>query len=662
MNSRALRLAGPLILVTAAITALLLGLVYGGGAQPLLLGDPGPLVRWGLPAATLVVNLTAAGMVGSLVLALFALRAGERAFDTALDTASASAAGFTVGAAVTAFFTFLSIYNATPSADAQFGQILGQWLVDSEPGRAWLITTIAGAVITVLTFAVRGWTATLLVAAAAVAALIPMATQGHSGDEANHNTAVMALALHVVGAAVWLGGLVLLVVIRPVLARADVGTVLGRYSSLALVAFVVVALSGTARAVAGGIGFAQLATPYGILLLVKVCALIAIGVLGAWYRRRLISRIAQDAASRVFWGLIALELAFMGVASGAAVALARTPPAVDTTLPETKTPAEWLTGSPLPPELTPERWFTMWDIDVLWAFAVGFGLFFYLAGVWRLMRRGDRWPLYRTVLWVAGLLLLFWVTCGPVNAYQDYLFSMHMVGHMLLSMAIPMCLVFGAPVTLAARAVRKRDDDTRGGREWILWAVHTPFARVVTHPLFAAAMFIGSLWAFYYSELFRWSLYDHFGHEWMVAHFLISGYLFVQSLVGIDPVPYRLPHAFRLLTLIGVMAMHAFFGIAIMMSSGLFVAEWFGSMGRTWGDPPLVDQYTGGGIAWSIGEIPTLILAIVVAVQWSRSDARDQRRSDRQADRTGDAELAAYNAHLASLAERDDRQVQRQAR
>jgi cytochrome c oxidase assembly factor CtaG/putative copper export protein len=662
VNSRALRLAGPLILVTAAITALLLGLVYGGGAQPLLLGDPGPLVRWGLPAATLVVNLTAAGMVGSLVLALFALRAGERAFDTALDTASASAAGFTVGAAVTAFFTFLSIYNATPSADAQFGQILGQWLVDSEPGRAWLITTIAGAVITVLTFAVRGWTATLLVAAAAVAALIPMATQGHSGDEANHNTAVMALALHVVGAAVWLGGLVLLVVIRPVLARADVGTVLGRYSSLALVAFVVVALSGTARAVAGGIGFAQLATPYGILLLVKVFALIAIGVLGAWYRRRLISRIAQDAASRVFWGLIALELAFMGVASGAAVALARTPPAVDTTLPETKTPAEWLTGSPLPPELTPERWFTMWDIDVLWAFAVGFGLFFYLAGVWRLMRRGDRWPLYRTVLWVAGLLLLFWVTCGPVNAYQDYLFSMHMVGHMLLSMAIPMCLVFGAPVTLAARAVRKRDDDTRGGREWILWAVHTPFARVVTHPLFAAAMFIGSLWAFYYSELFRWSLYDHFGHEWMVAHFLISGYLFVQSLVGIDPVPYRLPHAFRLLTLIGVMAMHAFFGIAIMMSSGLFVAEWFGSMGRTWGDPPLVDQYTGGGIAWSIGEIPTLILAIVVAVQWSRSDARDQRRSDRQADRTGDAELAAYNAHLASLAERDDRQAQRQAR
>ena len=344
----------------------------------------------------------------------------------------------------------------------------------------------------------------------------------------------------------------------------------------------------------------------------------------------------------------------MGIASGAAVALSRTPPPVDTTIVD-QTPAIILTGSPLPPELTLERWFTQWDIDLLWAFAVGFGLFFYLAGVWRLHRRGDRWPLYRTILWVCGMLLLLWVTSGPINAYQDYLFSIHMVGHMLLSMAIPMLLVFGAPVTLASRAIAKRDDGTRGGREWILWAVHTPFARVITHPLFAAAMFIGSLWAFYYTDLFRWTLYDHLGHEWMVAHFLISGYLFVQSLVGIDPVPLRYPYPFRLLTLIGVMAMHAFFGIAIMMSTGLFVAEWFGSMGRTWGDPPLVDQYTGGGIAWSIGEIPTLILAITVAIQWSRSDDRAQRRSDRHADRTGDAELEEYNARLAALAERDAR-------
>ncbi|GAA4072462.1 cytochrome c oxidase assembly protein [Microbacterium laevaniformans] len=661
--TRVMRFVGPAILVAAALVALVLGLLYGGGAAPLLVGDAGPVVRWGLPIVTLGVNLSAAGMIGSLVLALFALRAGERPFDTALDVASISAALFTVASGFTAFFTFVNIFNATPNAGAEFGGQLGRFLVSTDPGRAWALTTLAGAALTVLTFAVRGWTSTLFVAALAIASLVPMATQGHSGDDAGHNIAVSALALHIIAAAAWLGGLLLLTVLRPQLRGAELGDALARYSSIALVAFVVVSLSGVARAAVGIVEPKYLLSAYGVLLGVKVVALLLMGALGARYRTGLISRIQRDEmpsaerSSRRFWGLVTLEIVFMGIASGAAVALSRTPPPVDTRLPDVKTPAEILTEVPLPPELTIARWFTQWDIDILWAFAVGFGLFFYLAGAWRLHRRGDRWPIYRTLLWVLGMLSLLWVTSGPINAYQDYLFSMHMMGHMLLTMAIPMMLVFGSPVTLASRAIAKRDDGSRGGREWILWAVHTPFARVVTHPLFAAAMFVGSLWAFYYTDLFRWTLYDHLGHEWMVAHFLISGYLFVQSLVGIDPVPLRYPYPFRLLTLIGVMAMHAFFGISIMMSSGLFVAEWFGSMGRTWGEAPLVDQYTGGGIAWSIGEIPTLILAITVAIQWSRTDERAQRRGDRHADRTGDAELEAYNAQLAQLAARDAREA-----
>ncbi|MFG6444713.1 cytochrome c oxidase assembly protein [Microbacterium sp. P07] len=654
-HSRVFRVAGPAILVIVSVVTLVWGLAFGGGAAPLVIADAGPVIRWGLPAAKLVVNLTAAGMLGSLVLALWALPAGKRAFDAALDTASISAAVFTLASAATGFFTFVNTVNALPSADAVFGQQLGRFLVEVELGRAWLITTIAGAVLTVLTFAVRSWTPTLFVAILAVASLVPMATQGHAGEEANHTLAVTALVLHIIAAAVWLGGLVLLVVVRPVLERDALRPVLLRYSSLALASFVVVAISGTVRASIGLGGWDQLASPYGVLVLVKVVALLAMGILGAWYRVRLIGRMPDDSASRRFWGLIALELGFMGLASGAAAALARTPPPGSAAPLPLQTPAEVLTGAPLPPELDLNGWLTTVDVDLLWAFAVGFGLFFYLAGVYRLHRRGDKWPLHRTVSWVAGMLLLLWVTAGPINAYQDYLFSMHMIGHMLLSMAIPLLLVPGAPVTLAARAIRKRDDGTRGGREWILWAVHSPASKILTNPYVAAGLFIGSLWLFYYSDLFRWSLYDHIGHEWMVAHFLISGYLFVLSLIGIDPVPYRLPYAMRLLVLIGIMAMHAFFGIAIMMQSGLFVAEWFGAMGRTWGATPLEDQYVGGGVAWSVGEIPTLILAIAVAIQWSRSDERMQRRRDRQVDRVGDLELDAYNERLAALADRDAR-------
>ncbi|MDX2376128.1 bifunctional copper resistance protein CopD/cytochrome c oxidase assembly protein [Microbacterium sp. LRZ72] len=655
MSPRILRIAGPAILLVTALVSLAIALAYGGAAAPLALGDPGPLVRWGLPLADLMVNLGAATMVGSLVLALFALRAGTGEFDLALDVASIGAAVFTVAAGATGYLVFLNAFNATPSPDAVFGQQLGRFLLELELGQSWLITTLAGAVITVLAFAVRTWTPTLFVAILALASLVPMATTSHDGAAANHDDAVTTLALHIIGAAVWLGGLVLLVILRQSSTPARLAQVLPRYSSIALVAFIVVALSGYARAAVGIGALSQLASAYGVLILVKAGALVGIGILGAAYRRRLIRRMGDDAASRAFWGLVALELGFMGVASGVAAALARTAPPLGDQPILDPTPAEVLTGEPLPPELDAGQWLTAFSPDLLWILVCGFLLFFYLAGVVRLHRRGDSWPVLRTVSWVGGVLMLFWIVNGPVAVYENYLFSMHMIGHMTLTMAIPLLLVPGAPVTLAARAIRKRDDGTRGGREWILWAVHSPVARVLTNPLVAAALFVGSLWIFYYTDVFRWALYDHLGHLWMVTHFLITGYLFVLTLIGIDPVPYRLPYPFRLVLLIGVMAMHAFFGISIMMQSGLMLAEWFGAMGRTWGQTPLEDQYTGGGVAWSVGEIPTLILAVAVAVQWSRSDDRAQRRRDRAVDRAGDAELDDYNARLAALADRDAR-------
>jgi putative copper resistance protein D len=481
-----------------------------------------------------------------------------------------------------------------------------------------------------------------------------MAQQGHAAGTAGHDAAITSLGLHLVFAGIWLGGLLAIVVIRRTLDGARLVPIVQRYSTLAAVCFIVVAASGYVSAELRIGTLAQLLTPYGILVLVKVTALFALGVFGVVQRRFAIGRLQSSSSRGAFWWLVTAELAFMGIASGVAAALARTAPPIAQTLGPAPTPAEILTGEPLPPPLTVTNFLTNWNIDLLWVLACGFGLFFYLAGVWRLRKRGDRWPVHRTILWVAGMLLLFYITCGGVNVYEKYLFSQHMLGHMALTMMVPLLLVPGAPVTLAMRAIHKRMDGSRGGREWILLAVHSKVAGVLTNPIVAAVLFAGSLWAFYYTPLFRWATIDHIGHEWMIIHFLITGYLFVQSLIGIDPVPYRLPSPFRLVLLLGTMAFHAFFGLSILTSSGLLLADWFGSMGRTWGQSPLADQQTGGGIAWSIGEIPTVILAIVVAMQWSRNDAKETKRRDRNADRTGEAELNEYNARLARLAKNDN--------
>lgn len=247
------------------------------------------------------------------------------------------------------------------------------------------------------------------------------------------------------------------------------------------------------------------------------------------------------------------------------------------------------------------------------------------------------------------MLLLIFVTSGSLNLYQEYLFSAHMVAHMMLTMAVPVLLVPGAPVTLLMRAVAKRTDESRGVREWVLWAVHTRYAKVVAHPIFAAVNFAASLVIFYFTPLFDWATREHIGHEWMVSHFLITGYLFVQALIGIDPGPTQISYPLRIVMLIMVMAFHAFFGLALMGGSGLLLPDWFGAMGRTWGLPPLEDQQSGGAIAWGIGEIPTIILTIIVSVQWFRADKRESVRLDRASDRLGNPDLDSYNQMLSEL-------------
>ncbi len=662
---RFIRIIGPAVLLLAGLIALFVSLAVGDGAAPRTLLDPGETIRYGLPVLKLIVNVSAALTLGTLVLAVFALSPKKKEYNLALDVAAGAAAVYTVAAGALLVVTYINVTAVPFSFDDKFGTGLGLFVSEIELGQLWLWTVLLAATVTVLCFAVRDQRLVIFVAIVALASLIPMAQQGHAAGSSGHDAAVTGMGLHLVGAAVWLGGLLTLVFLSRTVKPARMIDLISRYSSLALLAFAVVAASGYVSATLRIGQWSDLLTPYGLLLIAKLVALLALGVFGVMHRQFLIRRMTKQPAKHpsTFWWLVVAELAFMGIASGVAVALGRTAkPEVQ--LPASEivdaSPAQYLTGEPLPAELTPLSYLTEWRFDLLWTIVIVLGIVFYIAGVRRLKSRGDAWPLRRTILWVTGMLVLFYITNGAFNVYERYLFSVHMLGHMMLTMAIPMLMVFGAPVTLASRAIKKRQDGSRGAREWILWAVHTPFANVVSNPIVAAVLFAGSLWIFYFTPIFRWATTEHLGHQWMIVHFLITGYLFAQSLVGIDPVKYRLPYPFRLILLMGTMAFHAFFGLAILSGTGLMLADWYGAMGRVWGPTPLVDQQNGGGIAWSIGEIPTLILAITVAVMWSRQDTKDAKRQDRNAVRTHDADLNEYNAMLENLAKKDAARAKRE--
>ena len=654
MNEKQAALSKQIVLLSAVflvalVSATSISLIIGGGAKPFTLLDPGDLVRWGLPISRAVMDVAMATTIGALVIAAFVFAESSKQLRTAMNTAAAASVIWVIGGLLALNFTYLNVTGTAFSFDQTQGSGFWLFVTQIELGQYQLLNLAGGVVVSILAISSQRLTSAALTAAVAFLALVPMALTGHASGTANHGMAVNSLGLHLLAISIWVGGLIALTVVRY---RAGVSQAeVGRFSSLALFSFGLVFLSGLINAQLRIGTLENWMSEYGILVLLKMAALAVLGIIGAAYRRKLVASISSK--PKAFWRIVGLELAIMAIAIGLAAGLSRTAPPVNPTELVGTTPAELLTGQKLPPELTLTTFFTQFKPDLLWLVVAASAIVAYLLGVRRLRLRGDKWPLGRTVSWVTGMLLLAFITSGSLNAYQEYLFSVHMVAHMLLTMAVPIFLVPGAPITLLSRAVEKRSDDSRGIREWALWAVHTKYARVISHPVIAAVMFAGSLVVFYFTPIFGWSTNEHIGHEWMVLHFLITGYLFVQSIIGVDPGPHKIQFPLRIMLLIGTLAFHAFFGLALMAGEGLLLPEWFGAMGRTWGPTPLEDQKIGGAIAWGIGELPTAALTIIVSVQWFRSDARDARRLDRAADRGGNKDLENYNAMLSKLADRD---------
>lgn len=681
-------LSGAVVGLAVAVAAVVGGVALVRAGVPDLL-DPGALVRWGAPVATVLQELGASVTLGALVLAAFVLprvgaepRAGTAAhphtharpgrvrvdgaaFPAVLRVAGLAAGAWTVAALADLVLGYGRVAGR-PLGAPTFGSELGVYVSSIALGKIGLAVVVIAALVTVATVAVRTPVGALWCALLAAVALALEAQTGHASGDTNHELAISTMFLHLLGAAVWIGALAALALVAGRLGG-DLAPAVARFSSIALWCYLGVGLSGLVNAVIRLEGPGDLVrTEYGRLVLVKVALLAGLGAIGWVHRRAVVGRLAdgrRPAASGgvparapwLFWRLVALELVLMGAVSGVAVALAQAePPATQTPTGEL-TPAEIVTGHPLPPPATLGRWFTEFRWDLLLGLAALAGLVVYVRWVVRLARRGDGWPVGRTIAWAVGMVLFAWATQGGPAVYGHVLLSAHMVEHMVLMLVVPIFLVLGAPVTLAMRALPPRTDGSRGPREWLLGLAQSRWAAFFGHPVVAAANFAGSMYYFYLTDLFRYSLTTYVGHVGMVVHFSLVGYLFLNGLIGIDPGPQRPAHPMRLVVLFAAMAVHAFFGVALTMDESLLVPEWFGLLGRTWGAPVLDDQRTAGGVVWGISELPMLAVAIILAVAWTKADERTARRRDRAADRDGDAELDAYNARLAALAERDAR-------
>ncbi|MGF2950677.1 cytochrome c oxidase assembly protein [Microbacterium sp.] len=649
-------------MATIVVASILVSVIIPVGTTVLLGAVPYEKIHVSFPGfdvavattvLTMAADLGALTSIGALVHLLF-LRA-ERAARASFIGESLEVRMLRVASGVWAASAILLV--AAEALDAN-GIILSRLtepgafpiLLDaSDTTKAWLINAVAAGVVFFASFFVDTWTGMLVpLVASAVGVLAPVVT-GQVLVGPNHDFGGDAAVFQTL--AVYGGfGPLLIATIGVASGQRIPPASLRRLLSLLLFMVPVVVVTDLVQAwfKLAGTGITDSLT--GWLIIARWVALTLIALTLFCLRR--LWKQARVRANHIA-AAFAVSMLAIALWMSVTVAMTRQPPPqyfVPTSIQQVFMGFE-VSGPP-----TPLNLITQWRPNLLFVSISAAAVITYLIGVHVLRRRGDLWPVGRTVAWLGGWSVVVIVTSSGLGKYSAPDFGVHMIVHMSLNMLAPGLLVLGGVVTLALRVSRSRRDEPAGLHDWLRWVLNWPLLRFLYNPLLVFIGFVGSYYALYLTPLFGEYMRFHWAHQLMNLHFLIIGYLYYSLVVGIDRPPRPLPHIGKLGYVLAAMPFHAFFGIVLMTSSVIVAENFYLYFDMPWADLP-AQQYLGGGVAWAGGEIPLLLVVIALSVQWGRQDAREARRTDRHLDIRRDDEFEVYNEMLQRLAEREARQV-----
>jgi cytochrome c oxidase assembly factor CtaG/putative copper export protein len=525
--------------------------------------------------------------------------------------------------------------------------VIRSYLTQTSIGKSYLVQMIGIAV--VLLIPLKKVISTYVALLISLVAITAPVFQSHGSTSGYHGLAIGALVVHVIALSFWVGGLFGLTQ----LSKENKLIALPRFSEIALWSAIAVVLTGAATAWTRLDSIQSWQSKYGAVTLLKIFLAITLIGFGALHRRWII-KSDYPSVFRLVTAEIGIMISTIFVGSWLSTI---NPPEREII----SSPGLLVTGIEMPEPPTFSRVLLAYDADGLMLGLLIFAVAIYIKGVIILSRRGDKWPVGRTIAFALGISAIDFATSGGLGVYSRFAFSNHMLSHMVLGMIAPIGIVLGAPITLALRTLPiGRNEQERGIRGSFIALLHSKLSKIYTHPVVALAIFNGSLFALYFTPLFGNLMQGHSGHFFMSIHFLLSGILFFQVLIGVDPMPRKVPHIVKVIIIFAAMSIHAFFSISVMSASTLLDNGYFALLERPWATDLLADQRAGGAIGWAMGEIPILLALLATFIQWTRQDKKEAARIDRAADRAAAMgekdDLALYNQYLAELNRRDNSQ------
>jgi len=601
------------------------------------------------------LNITSSfAVVGTLLAMAFLLLDSEGKLSTSAQKLrfllQLSAIFWLIGSVGTIFFTLADILGQSFTA-ALDPTVMRSFLTQVTLGQYLLFQTLISVIALLSAKKIQRINTTIALLMLTIIGIVAPIFQSHSASSGSHSLAIGSLVIHVVGLALWVGGIFSMIFMD----SEDRIIAVPRFSVLALWSAIAVVASGSANAWARLDFKSAWHTTYALVVIAKIVLTVALLAMGYVHRRNLSKSVAINWVAMARLIMVEAFIMVSALALGAWLSSNEAPVRNSN---ESFNAALTVAGIQTPEPPTLSRILLSYEPDALMIGLLVIAVALYIKGVIVLTKRGDKWPVGRTISFALGISVIDFATSGGLGLYAHFAFSYHMIAHMFLGMIAPIGIVLGAPITLALRTLPQgRTSTERGVRGSLISALHSRLGRFYTNPLIALAIFDGSLFALYFTSLFGGMMQSHAGHFFMNFHFIMAGTLFFYVVVGIDPNPRKIPHLVKIVILFAAMSIHAFFSVALMSTTTLIDQGYFASLKTPWLLDLLADQNKGGAIGWAMGEIPILLALVATFIQWMRDDSREANRIDKNAARMAAMgqpdELAQYNQYLSELAKKD---------
>jgi cytochrome c oxidase assembly factor CtaG len=295
-----------------------------------------------------------------------------------------------------------------------------------------------------------------------------------------------------------------------------------------------------------------------------------------------------------------------------------------------------------PPELTLSRAFTEWTLDpwvLVLILLLGGG---YLAGLRRVRRNGQAWPVSRPI-WFLGLGIgpLVLATMSWIGVYQSVLFYARATQTVLLVLVAPLFLALGRPITLAIAALPKA-----GPR--IEAAIRSRVAKVVTFPAITTFALVVVPFVMYFSPWYTASFHSTAVRVLTYLALMTPGFVFFWTLLRVDPVPKQYSYGVSMWITGAEVIGDAVLGLALIADNGLVGAAWYHAVNRPWGPTLRTDQVIGGGVLWVLGDVVGLPFLAAQLIQLMREDESEAVRIDAELDARDAATALAVTAEQTS--------------